>query len=34
VKISILVCVHDALSNQHYTASNDWLKLNNELEKM
>jgi hypothetical protein len=26
--------VNDALSNLHYAASNDWLKLNNELERM
>jgi hypothetical protein len=25
--------VNDAVSNKHYTASNDWLKLNNELER-
>ena len=38
LKISVLmyvdISVNDALSNKHYTVSNDWLKLNNELERM
>jgi hypothetical protein len=38
MKICVLMCfytsVKDDLSNANYTASNDWLKLNNELERM
>ena len=26
--------INYALSNPHFTASNNWLKLNNELEKI
>jgi hypothetical protein len=32
--MSVDTSVNDDLSNPHYTASSDWLKVNNELERM